>query len=157
MNKRATLILNIGCQSAFARATVSMLLAASLFFVALNVGAATDSANNSGENSNAPKANQGYTLKKNTSLEALVKEVYAGSPLNTQVLGKALHEANPKIITGKLNQTIKRGQLISLPDHAVVITQTLTPYAQPPAASELANYGSQSNDAISRRYWVRFP
>ena len=89
--------------------------------------------------------------------EALIKEVYAGSPLSNQILGKALHEANPKNLNGKLNQTIKRGQVIFLPDHASVVTQTLTPYALPTDASESANSSSQSSDATSRRLWVRYP
>lgn len=130
--------------------TMNLLMVASLIFAAHNARAGTDKASTS-------KELQGYTAKKNISLEALIKEVYAGSPLSNQILGKALHEANPKNLNGKLNQTIKRGQVIFLPDHASVVTQTLTPYALPTDASESANSSSQSSDATSRRLWVRYP
>jgi hypothetical protein len=41
-----------------------------------------------------------YTAKKTITLDGLMKEVYAGSPLHASILSKALQEANQKILNG---------------------------------------------------------
>jgi phage tail protein X len=93
------------------------------------------------------------------TVDELIKEVYAGTPLNNQVLVKALFEANPKVLNGKPTQSIKRGQSIYLPDHTHLVVQILTPFTPLPttASSDAAQQGSQSSDQLSRRLWVRFP
>ena len=104
-----------------------------------------------------------YTAKKTITLDGLMKEVYAGSPLHASILSKALQEANPKILNGKANQNIQRGATLNIPNHTQLVVQTLTPFAPPPPMpiasppSEANNYGSQSSDPSSRRHWVRFP
>ena len=122
---------------------------------------AAENNNKPPEKSSADKELQAYTAKGNMTVEALVKEVYLGTPLNSQALVKALHEANPKVLDGKPTQRIKRNQVVYLPDHAALVAQILTPYSPPPSPSapstEAAQNGSQSSDALSRRLWVRFP
>ena len=156
------------------RMFVMCFLAASLLMVFQIAQAATPapapapSAAKAAENNNKPpeksgadKELQAYTAKGNMTVEALVKEVYLGSPLNSQALVKALYEANPKVLDGKPTQRIKRNQVVYLPDHAALVAQILTPYSPPPPPSapstEAAQNGSQSSDALSRRLWVRFP
>jgi len=156
------------------RMFVMCFLAASLLMVFQIAQAATPapapapSAAKAAENNNKPpdksgadKELQAYTAKGNMTVEALVKEVYLGTPLNSQALVKALHEANPKVLDGKPTQRIKRNQVVYLPDHAALVAQILTPYSPPPPPSapstEAAQNGSQSSDALSRRLWVRFP
>ena len=121
---------------------------------------AAENNNKPAEKSDADKELQAYTAKGNMTVEALVKEVYLGTPLNSQTLVKALHEANPKVLDGKPTQRIKRNQVIYLPDHAALVAQILTPYSPPPPtapSTEAAQNGSQSSDTLSRRLWVRFP
>jgi hypothetical protein len=115
--------------------------------------------NKSKEQPSSDKEMQAYTVKRAMSVEELIKEVYAGTPLNQQVLVKALFEANPKVLNGKPAQSIKRNQVLYLPDHVALVTQILTPYSPPPTAAsgDAAQYGSQSSDVLSRRLWVRFP
>ena len=104
-----------------------------------------------------------YTAKKTITLDGLMKEVYAGSPLHASILTKALQEANPKILNGKANQSIQRGATLNIPDHTQLVVQTLTAFAPPPPVAiappppDTNNYGSQSSDPSSRRHWVRFP
>jgi hypothetical protein len=104
-----------------------------------------------------------YTAKKTITLDGLMKEVYAGSPLHASILSKALQEANPKILNGKVNQSIQRGATLNIPNHTHLVVQTLTPFAPPPPVAiaspppDTNNYGSQSSDPSSRRHWVRFP
>ena len=100
-----------------------------------------------------------YTAKRNMTVDELIKEVYAGTPLNNQVLVKALFEANPKVLNGKPTQSIKRNQVIYLPDHTALVVQILTPFTPMPtaAASDAEQHASQSSDQLSRRLWVRFP
>jgi hypothetical protein len=92
-----------------------------------------------------------------------MKEVYPGSPLHASILNKALVSANPKLLTGKTNQSIQRGAILNIPNHTQLIVETLAPYAPPPAPMAVAplpeanQYGSQSSDPSSRRLWVRFP
>jgi len=104
-----------------------------------------------------------YTAKKTITLDGLMKEVYAGSPLHVSILSKALQEANPKMLNGKANQSIQRGATLNIPDHTQLVVQTLTAFAPPPPVAiaspppDTNNYGSQSSDPSSRRHWVRFP
>ena len=104
-----------------------------------------------------------YSAKKSITLDSLIKEVYAGSPLHASILSKALQEANPKLLNSKANQIIQRGATLNIPNHTQLVVQTLAPYA-PPLPTAMAspppdsnNYGSQSSDPSSRRHWVRFP
>ena len=104
-----------------------------------------------------------YTAKKSITLDGLIKEVYPSSPLQSSILNKALVSANPKLLNGKTNQSIKRGATLNIPNHTQLIVETLAPYAPapPPLAvappPEANQYGSQSSDPSSRRHWVRFP
>ena len=127
---------------------------------------ASASASSSAENSSkskeqagSGKEQQAYTAKRNMTVDELIKEVYAGTPLNNQVLVKALFEANPKVLNGKPTQSIKRNQVIYLPDHTALVVQILTPFTPMPtaAASDAEQHASQSSDQLSRRLWVRFP
>jgi hypothetical protein len=83
--------------------------------------------------------------------------------LHASILSKALQEANPKILNGKVNQSIQRGATLNIPNHTQLVVQTLTPFAPPPPVAiaspppDTNNYGSQSSDPSSRRHWVRFP
>jgi hypothetical protein len=104
-----------------------------------------------------------YTAKKYITLDGLMKEVYPSSPLHASILNKALVSANPKLLTGKTNQSIQRGATLNIPNHTQLIAETLAPYAPPPPPMAVApppeanQYGSQSSDPSSRRHWVRFP
>jgi phage tail protein X len=93
------------------------------------------------------------------TVDELIKEVYAGTPLNNQVLVKALFEANPKVLNGKSTQSIKRGQSIFLPDHTQLVVQILTPFTPvpTPVSTDKAENSSPATDQQSRRLWVRFP
>jgi hypothetical protein len=97
------------------------------------------------------------------TLEGIIKVVYPDSPLNTAILSKALHAANPKLLNGKASQPIKRGATLNVPDHTQLVMETFAPYTpkpkglDPSTSSEQVNYGSQSSDPSSRRFWVRFP
>ena len=121
--------------------------------------AATSTSTSTAENNTKSKDQQTYTAKRNMTVDELIKEVYVGTPLNNQVLVKALFEANPKVLNGKPTQSIKRGQSIDLPDHTHLVVQILTPFTPLPtaASSDAAQQGSQSSDPLSRRLWVRFP
>ena len=104
-----------------------------------------------------------YTAKKSITLDGLMKEVYPSSPLQASILNKALVSANPKLLNGKTNQSIKRGATLNIPNHTQLVVETLAPYAPPPPPMAVApppdanQYGSQSSDPSSRRHWVRFP
>jgi phage tail protein X len=137
-------------------------LAASLITASQIANAASSApaaSTSTAESKNKSKDQQAYTAKRNMTVDELIKEVYAGTPLNNQVLVKALFEANPKVLNGKPTQSIKRGQSIDLPDHTHLVVQILTPFTPLPttASSDAAQQGSQSSDQLSRRLWVRFP
>jgi phage tail protein X len=121
--------------------------------------ASAENSSKSKEQAGSGKEQQAYTAKRNMTVDELIKEVYAGTPLNNQVLVKALFEANPKVLNGKPTQSIKRNQVIYLPDHTHLVVQTLTPFTPLPTAvsTDTAQNGSQSSDQQSRRLWVRFP
>lgn len=144
------------------RLFVMCFLAASLitaFQIANAASPAPAASTSTAESNSKSKDQQAYTAKRNMTVDELIKEVYAGTPLNNQVLVKALFEANPKVLNGKPTQSIKRGQSIDLPDHTHLVVQILTPFTPLPTAapSDTAQQGSQSSDQLSRRLWVRFP
>ena len=94
------------------------------------------------------------TLAQSTAIDKLVQQVYANSPLNTQVLRQALVDSNPKVITGNPQQRVKAGTVITVPDHGQVVRTALTPFAANPESSES---GPAARDYSVRRPWVRFP
>ena len=124
-----------------------------------SASASAENSSKSKEQAGSGKEQQAYTAKRNMTVDELIKEVYAGTPLNNQVLVKALFEANPKVLNGKPTQSIKRNQVIYLPDHTALVVQILTPFTPMPtaAASDAMQHASQSSDQLSRRLWVRFP
>ena len=126
---------------------------------AASASSSAENSSKSKEPSGSGKEQQAYTAKRNMTVDELIKEVYAGTPLNNQVLVKALFEANPKVLNGKPTQSIKRNQVIYLPDHTALVVQILTPFTPMPtaAASDAEQHASQSSDQLSRRLWVRFP
>jgi hypothetical protein len=121
--------------------------------------ASTTENNKTPEQPIANKEAMSYTAKRNMSVEDLIKEVYLGTPLNNQTLIQALFEANPKVLNGKPAQSIKRSQVVNIPDHATLVLKILTPYSPLPsaAATEAVQQGSLSSDQLARRLWVRFP
>jgi phage tail protein X len=126
---------------------------------AASASSSAENSSKSKEQAGSGKEQQAYTAKRNMTVDELIKEVYAGTPLNNQVLVKALFEANPKVLNGKPTQSIKRNQVIYLPDHTALVVQILTPFTPMPtaAASDAEQHASQSSDQLSRRLWVRFP
>jgi len=95
-----------------------------------------------------------YTVSQSTPIDKLVQKVYANSPLNAQVLRQSLVDANPKVISGNPQQRVKAGTVITVPDHAQVVRNVLTPLA---AASDTPEPGLVARDFQVRRQWVRFP
>ena len=95
-----------------------------------------------------------YTVSQSTPVDKVVQKVYANSPLNIQVLRQALVDANPKVISGNPQQRVKAGTVLTVPDHAHVVRNALTPFA---AASDNSESGPAARDYPVRRQWVRFP
>jgi hypothetical protein len=144
--------------------TASLLLAMSSVKAEAQADAATIA--NSSKPASAPTYVFGapsYTAKKSITLDGLMKEVYPNSPLHAAILSKALHTANPKLLNGKVSQSIQRGVTLNIPNHTQLVVDTLAPYAPPPPVAiaspspEANSYGSQSSDPSARRLWVRFP
>ena len=153
---------SVNHQRTVIRMYVMCLFAASMtmaFQIANAASPAPTAATSTAENNSKSKEQQTFTAKRNMTVDELIKEVYVGTPLNHQVLVKALFEANPKVLNGKPTQNIKRGQSIELPDHTHLVVQILTPFTPLPtaASADTAQSGSQSTDQQSRRLWVRFP
>lgn len=102
----------------------------------------------------APSATAIYTTKAGDTVERILKNAMADSPLNPALLRKALAEANPKVVNGKAGQKFKSGTVIALPEHAALVRNTLETFSAP--GSEGA-YRSGPSDPASRRHWVRYP
>ena len=95
-----------------------------------------------------------YTTKAGDTVERILKNAMADSPLNPALLRKALAEANPKVVNGKAGQKFKTGTVIALPEHGALVRNTLETFSAP--GSEGA-YRSGPSDPASRRHWVRYP
>ena len=101
----------------------------------------------------APTLNS-YTTKAGDTVERILKNAMADSPLNPALLRKALADANPKVVNGKAGQKFKTGTVIALPEHGALVRNTLETFS---ASSAEASYRSGPSDPASRRHWVRYP
>jgi hypothetical protein len=89
-------------------------------------------------------------------LDKVVQEAYKDSPLSYPILRNALLKANPLILSGNPAQRIKAGLTLSIPDHAQLVSQTLSAF-MPDAEGADKQHKLYSADASARRNWVRFP
>ena len=103
----------------------------------------------------APTSNT-YTTKAGDTVERLLKNAMPDSPLNAQVLRKALADANPNVVTGKAGQKFKTGTAIVLPEHSAVVRNTLEAHMAP-GTEGFSRSGTSASDPGSRRHWVRYP
>ena len=101
----------------------------------------------------APTLNS-YTTQAGDTVERILKNAMADSPLNPALLRKALADANPKVVNGKAGQKFKAGTLIVLPEHGALVRNTLETFS---ASGAEASYRSGPSDPASRRHWVRYP
>ncbi len=95
-----------------------------------------------------------YTVSQSTPIDKVLLKVYANSPLNAQVLRKALVDANPKVMTGNPQQRIKAGTVLQVPDHAHLVRTALQPFS---ASPDTYDSGPSARDPSARKHWVRFP
>ena len=97
-----------------------------------------------------------FTLKSSQTLDKVVQEVYKDSPLSYPILRNALLKANPLILSGNPAQRIKAGLTLTIPDHAQLVSQTLSAFMPDAEGADKQNK-LYSADASARRNWVRFP
>jgi len=126
--------------------------AAALCALTLNASAATATA---APEPSAPAAAT-YTTKAGDTVERLLKNTMADSPLNPGVLRKALADANSNVVTGKAGQKFKPGTIIHLPDHSTLVRNTLETFV-PPGSEGFSRSGNSASDPASRRHWIRYP
>ena len=120
---------------------------------ALTLGASSVSSAMAATEPAAPTLNS-YTTKAGDTVERILKNAMADSPLNPALLRKALADANPKVVNGKAGQKFKTGTVIALPEHGALVRNTLETFS---ASSAEASYRSGPSDPASRRHWVRYP
>ncbi len=104
----------------------------------------------------AAPAMANYTTKAGDTIERVLKNTMPDSPLNSNVLRKALADTNPQVVTGKAGQKFKTGSVIQLPDHSVLLRNTLDNFA-PPGSEASYRSGYSASDPASRRHWIRYP
>ena len=120
---------------------------------ALTLGASSVSSAMTATEPAAPTLNS-YTTKAGDTVERILKNAMADSPLNPALLRKALADANPNVVTGKAGQKFKAGTAINLPEHSTLVRNTLETFS---ASGAEASYRSGPSDPASRRHWVRYP
>jgi Tfp pilus assembly protein FimV len=97
-----------------------------------------------------------YTTQAGDTVERVLKNAMPDSPLNPSLLRKALVDANPNVVSGKVGQKFKTGTVIHVPEHAALVRSTLETYA--PLGTESApRNGFSASDPASRRHWIRYP
>lgn len=97
-----------------------------------------------------------YTTQAGDTVERVLKKAMPDSPLNPSLLRKALVDANPNVVSGKVGQKFKTGTVIHVPEHATLVRSTLEAYAPPGSESAIRN-GFSASDPASRRHWIRYP
>ncbi len=97
-----------------------------------------------------------YTTKAGDTVERVLKNAMADSPLNPQVLRKALADANPNVVNGKAGQKFKPGTALQLPEHSALVRNTLETFSAP-GNDGYSRSGTSASDPASRRHWIRYP
>jgi hypothetical protein len=104
----------------------------------------------------AAPATTTYTTKAGDTVERVLKNAMADSPLNPQVLRKALADANPNVVNGKAGQKFKPGTALQLPEHGALVRNTLETFSAP-GSDGFSRSGPSASDPASRRHWIRYP
>ncbi len=103
-----------------------------------------------------------YTPKAGESLDRVIKQTMAGSPLSADVLRKAFVDLNPHAFVAGNASKMRAKVSLKVPDSQGLIQAVLAPHIQASlvaaAADEAKNMsGSTSGVSDERRHWVRYP
>lgn len=129
-----------------------------LWLCALALGAANSLAAMPAAEATSATAGKTYTTQSGDTIERVLKHAMPDSPLNPTLLRKALTDANPNVVSGKVGQKFKTGTVVNLPEHSTLVRHTLEAYLSP--GSEGSSYGgfsASASDPASRRHWIRYP
>ncbi|MFZ2738501.1 MAG: hypothetical protein WBI20_08840 [Burkholderiaceae bacterium] len=100
----------------------------------------------------APAARH-YTPKAGESLDRVIANTLADSPLKIELLRQAYVEQNPSaFLPGKMPQ-LRKGVVLSVPDPE----QLLQKYAPPKPSVSAAQQPAPSSSSEERRRWVQYP
>lgn len=93
-----------------------------------------------------------YTSRAGDTIEKIVSQQYAGSPLQAQVLARHVLDANTALAKTPSRKRLKTGTALQLPTHEQVLRKAMAPYL-PANAFEPAPH----NGPEARRSWVHYP
>jgi len=113
----------------------------------------------------AVKSSRTYTPKAGESLDRVIAQTMADSPLKIELLRQAFTSLNPQALVAGSTSRLRAGVQMDIPDHdqllASLMTQTAgKKEAAPPAAhaDTTANWsGPVAGARDDRRQWIRYP
>lgn len=97
-----------------------------------------------------------YSVQRGDTLDRVIQQTMADSPLKIELLRKAFVAGNPQAFVAGNVSRLRAGTVLQVPDHTALLRATLRPLLDP--ADALAATGeARSANAHDRRSWVRFP
>lgn len=98
-----------------------------------------------------PKPTLNYRPKVGESIDSVIANTLGDSPLKIELLRKAYVEINPKaFLPGKVPQ-LRKGVVLTVPDHELLLRSVLPPKTTDSTAPALKSSSEE------RRRWVQYP
>jgi Tfp pilus assembly protein FimV len=99
-----------------------------------------------------------YTVKPGDTLDKVIRQQMAGSPLRTDILRDALITQNPGAFAKGSPKILLSGAVLQLPDQEALMRKHLSASTSGAAAPVAAAEGAGADRALAtRRHWVRYP
>ena len=100
-------------------------------------------------------ATRSYTVQRGDTLDRVIQQTMADSPLKIELLRKAFVDGNPQAFVSGNVSRLRAGAVLQVPDHTLLLRSTLLPVLD--AAEAAASGEARSSNANDRRRWVHFP
>ncbi|CAN1553143.1 LysM domain [Burkholderiaceae bacterium] len=110
----------------------------------------------------AEPAGKTYTVQAGDTMDKVIRQHLADSPLKTEVLRQALMQQNPQAFTQSTPRVLIAGAVLRLPSNEDLLRTQLGASGKSSASAPAGNtwaggYSTRDMNMNERKNWVRFP
>lgn len=99
-----------------------------------------------------------YTVKPGDTLDKVIRQQLAGSPLRADILREALVAQNPGAFAKGSPKMLMAGAVLQLPDQEALMRKHWpAPASSSAASAPVADTSGADRSVAMRRQWVRYP
>ncbi|MFM9993692.1 MAG: hypothetical protein ACKVOY_19915 [Burkholderiaceae bacterium] len=101
-----------------------------------------------------------YTVSPGDTLDKVIRQQYASSPLRPEILRDAVVQQNQTAFAKGNPKVLMAGSVLTIPDHGELVrklTSTTMPSNNAPQTASADNNTAASLSAEQRRSWIRYP